>query len=120
MTIVFAVTKVGELMAPHPTLIAPDATLQQAAKRMEAVDCGALPVGTENKLVGIITDRDIVIRAIARGKIPAHEKVAGYMTPAVYTCRENDTLEDAAKKINVHQKELPPKIAARKVPPKII
>lgn len=96
MTISFSVTKVKELMTPHPLLISPGATLEQAAKKMETINCGALPVGTENKLSGMITDRDIVIRALAHGKNPATEKVSSCMTKDVYACNENDSLEDAA------------------------
>jgi CBS domain-containing protein len=96
MTILFNVTKVKELMTPHPVLINPGATLEQAAKKMETINCGALPVGSENKLSGMITDRDIVIRALAHGKNPAKEKVSSYMTDEVYACNENDSLEEAA------------------------
>ena len=103
MTITFNVTKVKELMTPNPVLISPSSTLQQAAKKMESVNCGALPVGTENKLKGIITDRDIVIRAIAKGKDPSKEKVSDYMTDVVYACNENDTLEDATEKMHQHK-----------------
>lgn len=103
MTITFNVTKVKELMTPHPELISPSATLLQAAKKMEAVNCGALPVGTEKNLKGIITDRDIVIRALAHGKNPATEKVSSYMTEQVFACNENDTLETAAEKMQQHK-----------------
>jgi CBS domain-containing protein len=103
MTITFCVTQVQELMTSHPEMISPSATLQQAAKRMKAVKCGALPVGTENKLKGIITDRDIVIRALAEGKSPAKELVGDYMSTPVFACNEMDTLEDAAEKMQEHK-----------------
>lgn len=103
MTITFCVTQVKELMTAHPEMISPNATLQQAAKKMEAVNCGALPVGTENSLKGIITDRDIVIRALACGKNPATAKVGDYMTDPVYACNESDALEDAAEKMRQHK-----------------
>jgi CBS domain-containing protein len=103
MSITFAVTKVKELMTPSPVIISPSATLQQAAKKMGEVGCGVLPVGTKDKLSGIITDRDIVIRAIASGKDPAHEKVSDYMTKEVHACNEIDTLEDAAEKMHRHK-----------------
>jgi CBS domain-containing protein len=98
-----AVTKAKDLMTPNPVMISPSATLQQAAKKMEAVQCGALPVGSENKLKGIITDRDIVLRAIAKGKDAAHEKVSDYMTAGVFTCNENDSLEDASEIMHAHR-----------------
>ena len=96
-------TKVKELMTSDPVLITPDASLKEAAAKMEKVDCGVLPVGTKDKVEGIITDRDIVIRAIARGKDPAREKVKDYMTKAVYACNEEDYLEDAADKMRDHK-----------------
>jgi len=97
MTLLFNVTKVKELMTPHPLLISPGATLEQAAKKMETINCGALPVGTENHLSGMITDRDIVVRALAHGKNPATEKVSSCMTEDIYGCNENDSLEEAAE-----------------------
>ncbi len=103
MSITFNVTKVKDLMTPNPVTIDPGDTLQQAARKMEIADCGILPVGTGNKLKGMITDRDIVVRAIASGKDPAHVKVADYMTAAVYACNENDTLEEAAVKMREHK-----------------
>jgi len=96
-------TKVQDLMTRHPTLISPDATLQEAAMKMEKVDCGVLPVGKENKLEGMITDRDIVIRAISRGKNPIHEKVKNYMSKQVHSCKETNTLKEAADQMNKHK-----------------
>lgn len=95
-------TKVGELMAENPILIRPDATLKEAAEQMRNVDCGVLPVGTEDRLKGMITDRDIVIRAVAKGKDTTKEKVSDYMTHDVHFCRENDTLEQAADLMHKH------------------
>ena len=94
---------VKEFMSPYPILIDPDATLLQAAQKMKEIDCGFLPVGKENKLVGIITDRDIVIRAISAGRDPSREKVSDYMTPHVYACNEKDFIEDAADKMHEHK-----------------
>jgi len=95
MTLVFNVTKVRELMTPHPLLVSPDATLDDAAKKMETINCGALPVGSENNVTGMITDRDIVIRGLAHGKNSSVEKVSSCMTTQVYDCGENDSIEAA-------------------------
>ncbi len=103
MTITFLISKVKELMTSQPALISPTATLQQAAEKMAKANCGALPVGTTDQLRGIITDRDIVIRAIAKGKDPAEAKVANFMTEPVYTCLETDTVEDAATKMHEYK-----------------
>lgn len=95
-------TKVKELMTGDPVVVSPEASLKEAAAKMKSVDCGVLPVGTEDRLLGMITDRDIVIRAVAAGKDPAKEKVADYMTGKVYSCSEEDYLEDAADKMREH------------------
>lgn len=92
-------TKVKDLMNTDPSIIAPEASLEKAAREMDAIDCGFLPVGKDGKIVGIITDRDIVIRAIAKGKSPSFSKVKDFMSKTVYGCNEEDYLEDAAEKM---------------------
>lgn len=90
---------VKECMTEHPVLIAPGTTLAIAAQKMRDKKCGFLPVGSRGKLRGIITDRDIVVRAIAEGRNPMFETVADYMTKDVYACNERDYLEDAIEKM---------------------
>lgn len=92
--------KVRDVMTANPVLIEPAATLQQAAELMKFIDCGLLPVGTKNDLEGVITDRDIVIRAIAKGENPAEALVSDYMTSRVCACNEDDFLEDALAKLH--------------------
>lgn len=96
-------TKVKDVMTPNPVLISPDSSLREAAQKMEAVGCGVLPVGSDNQPEGIITDRDIVIRAVARGKDVSSEKVRDYMTSDVCFCEEGHTLEEAAELMNRNQ-----------------
>lgn len=96
-------TQVKMLMTADPIVISPETTLQEAARRMERADCGVLPVGEGDKLEGVITDRDIVVRAIAKGKDPTHEKVKDYMSKEVFSCQETDTLEQAADRMCTHQ-----------------
>lgn len=91
--------KVRDVMTANPMLIAPDATLQQAAELMQFIECGMLPVGSKDELTGVITDRDIVIRAIAKGKNPTEALVEDYMTTRICACNEDDFLEDAAEKL---------------------
>jgi CBS domain-containing protein len=89
--------KVKELMEAELELISPDATLEEAARKMKECGCGFLPVGSEDSPEGIITDRDIVIRAVAEGKDTSEITVRECMTQDVCACREDDTLEDAAR-----------------------
>ena len=71
---------VKDLMWSEPPMVSPDATLKEAAAKMTEVDCGVLPVGTGSKVEGIITDRDIVVRAISKGKDPSRERASDFMT----------------------------------------
>jgi CBS domain-containing protein len=62
--------KVSEIMTRGVEITSPDDTVQQAASRMAELDVGVLPVGENDRLVGMLTDRDIAIRAVAQGKGP--------------------------------------------------
>lgn len=93
-------TKVQDLMESRPTMVRPNATIAEAASMMKNAECGFLPVGENNKPVGIITDRDIVMRCIAEGKDPNRLLVSDCMTQDVCACSEKDSLEDAARKMN--------------------
>jgi CBS domain-containing protein len=86
-----------DIMWSAPPMIAPSATLQEAASKMAEVNAGVLPVGKDGKAEGIITDRDIVVRAVSKGKDPTSEKVSRFMTRGLHSCRESDTLNDAAQ-----------------------
>jgi CBS domain-containing protein len=88
-------TRVRDFMKKELAIISPDETLQQAAQEMEATNCGILPVGTRDEIRGVITDRDIVLRAVARGRNGRFEKVKDYMTPEIYFVRPDDSWECA-------------------------
>lgn len=93
---------VKDLMVKNPAVISPDATLQEAAAKMKSIDCGILPVGTKSKVTGMITDRDIVIRALSSSKDPMQEKVEDHMTSKVHFCKETDTIKQAATLMKKH------------------
>jgi CBS domain-containing protein len=88
---------VAEVMSRHIELASPNDTVQQAAAAMAKADAGILPVGEQDKLVGMITDRDIAIRLAAEGKDPAKTKVQEVMTSEVKYCFEDDQLNDVAQ-----------------------
>lgn len=94
--------KVKEVMSTHCEFIEPDANLQEAAQKMRDLDCGFLPIGdpTTGILEGVITDRDIVIRAIAHGYNPTETLLSEIETPEVLYCYENDTIESAAQRMS--------------------
>jgi CBS domain-containing protein len=83
--------KISEVMTRDAKLANPDDTIQQAAKLMKDCDCGVLPVAEGDRLVGMITDRDIAVRCIAEGKGP-NAKVRDAMTQEVKYCFEDEDL----------------------------
>lgn len=84
---------VREVMTPHPQTVTSNDDLHRVAKLMVERDCGALPVVDNNSVVGMITDRDIVVRVIAQGKNPLQSKVVDAMTKGVQTVRDTDSLD---------------------------
>jgi CBS domain-containing protein len=85
------IMKIGNVMKRDAKLTSPDDTLQHAAKVMKDCDCGVLPVAEGDRLVGIITDRDIAVRCIAEGRGP-HAKVRDAMTQEVKYCFEDEDI----------------------------
>lgn len=88
--------KISEIMTSDVQIAAPDDTIQEAARKMEEADIGFLPVGENDKLVGMLTDRDIALRAVAQGKDPKKTKVRDVMTKRVLYCTADEDVEDAA------------------------
>jgi CBS domain-containing protein len=88
---------VSEVMTRDVKIASPEDTLQRAAQMMEGIDAGALPVGENDRLIGMLTDRDITLRAVARGKTPGECKVRDVMSASIKYVYEDDTLENALK-----------------------
>jgi len=88
--------QISEVMTRTVRTITPDETISQAAKMMAEIDTGAIPVGDNDRLVGMITDRDIAVRAVAQDRGP-ETKVRDIMTPDVKYCFED---EDVDKVVN--------------------
>ena len=87
--------QIDKIMHCNVKSIGPDETLRDAATAMKKLDVGVLPVGEHDKLVGMITDRDIAIRGIAEGKGP-DTKAREVMSQEVKYCFEDDELEEVA------------------------
>jgi CBS domain-containing protein len=88
--------KVNEVMTREVRCIGPDATLHEAAEQMRELDVGVLPVCGDDKLVGMITDRDIVIRSVSSGVNPDEGHVRDVMTPKVLFCFEDQDVTEVA------------------------
>jgi CBS domain-containing protein len=95
--------KVFEVMSPDVQTVRPDATLQQAAELMKSLDVGPLPVSDGERLIGMITDRDLTVRATAQGLDPATTRVSDVMTPDVVFCRDDDDVREAGRLMEERQ-----------------
>lgn len=88
--------KVNEAMTREVRITSPEATVQRAASMMAELDVGALPVADDERLVGMITDRDIAIRGVAGGRGP-EAKVQEVMTLEVMYCFDDQDLDEVAR-----------------------
>ena len=95
--------KVSEVMTRGVDPVAPSATVQEAAVQMAEFDVGAVLVGTAGKLEGVLTDRDIILRVVVEGRNPARVRVANVMSPNLYTCQDDDTVEAAFAEMRERQ-----------------
>jgi CBS domain-containing protein len=93
------VTTAADMMTDHPQTASPECPLRRAAELMREYDCGALPVVENGTAVGMVTDRDLVIRAMADGLDTNTAKLRDIMTKGVVTCYASDSLELAADKM---------------------
>lgn len=91
---------VSEVMTRDVILASPDDALQHAAQLMTGADCGVLPVEENDRLVGMLTDRDITVRAVARGMTPGQCKVRDIMSPAIMYVYEDDAVENAVQSMS--------------------
>ena len=86
-----------DVMTRDVEVIHPDATVEEAAEKMEALNVGPLPVCDGQRLVGMITDRDITVRAVAAGVAPDQAKVRDVMTPEVAYAFEDQDVREAER-----------------------
>jgi CBS domain-containing protein len=93
--------KIRDIMTRDVRIVDPDRTLREAAKQMEELDVGLLPVAENDRLVGMISDRDIVVRSVGAGK-SCDCKVRDIMTRDVKYCYDDHEVEDVAENM-AHQ-----------------
>ena len=86
---------VKEVMSKKPFYLDPHTTLQKAAEEMSKHDCGSIPIGDGERLLGFVTDRDIALRAVAQGWDPTHTELKDIMTKHIRYCFEDDDLTKA-------------------------
>lgn len=95
--------QVKDIMTPNAECISPDASLADAARKMRDLDVGPLPVCGQDRLVGMITDRDIAVRAIAEGRDPKTTHVSDVMTEKIVYCFEDQDVGDASHLMQENQ-----------------
>lgn len=89
--------KVHQAMHKGVEWVAPTTTVLELAKLMKKHDIGAIPVGENDKLIGMVTDRDIVCRGLANGKDAAKLTARDVMTSGITYCRDDQELSDAIR-----------------------
>jgi CBS domain-containing protein len=95
--------KISEIMTTKPVTVGPRATLGEVATLMRQEDCGSIPVVENGRLVGIVTDRDIVVRAIAAGKDPKSTPVSEVMSADPVTVDPKGDVKDAERQMRERQ-----------------
>ena len=99
---------IAEVMTPDVEVIGPNQSLQRAAKMMDELNVGALPVCDGRRLVGMITDSDITVRATAAGLDPQETPVSDVMTDHMRWCTEEQSTEEVMKQMgDVQIRRLP-------------
>jgi CBS domain-containing protein len=88
---------IREVMTADPQTVSSDATLEEAAREMQSDDIGAVLVTDNGDVAGILTDRDIVVRAVAEGRDPSSTKVGDVATRDVQTLAPDSSIDDAIK-----------------------
>jgi len=92
-----------DVMTHGVEVVNPGTTLQEAAEKMRRLDVGPLPVCDGDRLVGMLTDRDITVRAVAEGCDPTTTPVREAMTPEIIHCFEDQDVQEAARLMAQYQ-----------------
>lgn len=95
--------KIKDVMTRTVETVRPDTTVQEAAAKMKSLNVGPMPVVDGDRVGGIVTDRDIVVRAVADGRDPRTTAVRDVMTAEVVSCNEDDDVKDAARTMKERQ-----------------
>jgi CBS domain-containing protein len=90
--------KVKDAMHKGVDWVGPDTPVTELAKLMRDHDIGAIPIGENDQLIGMVTDRDVVIKGLAQDSFDARRAIAlDVMTPGIHCCREDDDLAKAVR-----------------------
>jgi CBS domain-containing protein len=95
--------KISEVMTRDIEFIHESDTIAETARKMKELNVGIMPVFDENRLAGVITDRDITIRGVAQGLDPQSTRVGQIMTKDVVSCVEDDDASEAVKTMQINK-----------------
>lgn len=88
--------KIKDIMSKNVEIVSPDTLLFEVAKKMQSSDCGSVLIGKDDRLIGVITDRDLALRCVAESHHPAETTAEQVMTKEILYCRDSDEMEDVA------------------------
>ena len=95
--------KLNDIMTKEVEVVSPDSSLKDAAQKMRIHDIGFLPVTEDDRVLGVITDRDIVVRGVAEGDNPDTRIGRKFVTTPAVFCYDDQDVEEAAKLMEDHQ-----------------
>ena len=95
--------KLQEIMTKEVEVVSPNNSLKEAAQKMRVHDIGFLPVTDEDRVLGVITDRDIIVRGVAEGDDPDTKIGKKFVTTPAVFCYDDQDVEEAAKLMEDHQ-----------------
>lgn len=87
--------EIAKIMHSPADWVEANTPVAEVARRMKAGDIGALPVGRNDRLIGMVTDRDLALRVLSEGRDPATTTAEQVMTPGIVWCLTTQTVEDA-------------------------
>src|SRR5271155_1268238 len=90
-------TRIKDIMSKDVTVVSPDMLLDEVAKKMQQRDCGCVLVAKDDRIIGVITDRDLALRCVAESHHPAETTAAQVMTPEILYCRDTDEADAVTK-----------------------
>lgn len=92
-----------EIMTPNVTCLGPDSSLREVAAKMKELDAGSIPICDKDRLVGMVTDRDIVVKTLGSDRDPEAVKASDVMTSPIVYCFEDQSVDDVARIMEARQ-----------------
>jgi len=89
--------KIKDVMSEDVEIVSPETSISEIAKKMAQRDCGCVIVAKNDRLVGVVTDRDIALRCVAKGQDPQKATAEQVMSPKILYCREQDDADAIVK-----------------------